>query len=92
MVAKNWIPEPDDVRAWLEGLGIVVNDTYRVMIDRRTMRMRVWQFVKEDGAFIRKGDQIARRIPFDVALSFIPAFVRLDRYGDWPELCDTCHA
>lgn len=85
MTEKAWIAEPDDVRAWLEGQGIVVNDTYRVVIDRRTQRMRVWQFAKEDGAFIQWGGSIVRRIPFDVSLTDIPPFVELDRYGAGPE-------
>lgn len=82
---RSWIAEPDDVRAWLEGLGIVVNDTYRVVIDRRIMRMRVWQFAKDDGAFFRWGENIVCRIPFDVSLTDIPPCVLLDRYGAGPE-------
>lgn len=83
---RSWIPEPDDVRAWLEGLGIAVNQTYRVVIDRRTMAMRVWQFARDDGgAFMEWGGHVLRRIPFDVSLPSIPDFVELDRYGAGPD-------
>ena len=80
----DWVKESDEVRAWLEGMGIVVNRTYRVAIDRLAMTMRVWQYAGEGGTFFQWGGNIVKRIPFDVRLDAIPAFVTEDRYGAGP--------
>ena len=81
----DWVYETAEVRDWLESLGVVVNDTYRTVIDREHQSLRCWQFARDEkGRFMVFGGEIVRKIPFNVSVAIIPAFVLLDRYGAGP--------
>ena len=82
---NSWEPETPEVREWLESLGLVVNDTYRVIVDRARQKLRCWQFARdEQGRYMVFGGEIVRKMPFDLPVSSVPDFVLLDRYGAGP--------
>jgi len=71
-----------NISEWLQNLGINAHDTFRIVIDRRARKIRVWQYERNfEGKFFQRDGEIAKLEPVEIAVEVIPDFVTLDRYG-----------